>query len=239
MDSEKLLYRINSGKSLAKSEVEEVAALLEWIITDDVMRSKISLDDIYAMVLVVGRSKAFHHRHLLERYLGIADPLTVSLVLDILCLEWEQTTEYLQQLIRFAVGVAWDLEDDVKQSSIKILGEHLLKCLNPKKKGFFKRAADEPKLTDLDLQVLELLISYVKDKRTDDVTRHNAYYALCRAAGKDWSEIPSECKVLEFSSTSGDLDLEMLSHLELLLSESSSTPSKKPSSITGVRSGIR
>lgn len=198
MDLEGLLLRINSGKDLQRSEVEEVAALFAWMHEDHRVAQRISLDEVYSMLLVLGRAQIAEHRPLLERYLNSKDPVTVSLVLEILCLDWGVTEEILERVLDFALGVSWDTEDDVRHTALKILGEYLQ--TNPTK-GEKQR------------QVLQLLLSVFDDVDGGRRTRQAAYYALCRAATRPWEEIPSEYKLLDLQANSQDLDHTMLEQL--------------------------
>lgn len=206
MDVEKLLLRINSGTTLDPGEIEEVAALLEWTLQDGGFKEKVSEDEIYSLILVIGRARATKFRHIIAQFLESEDPLTVSLVIDILCLEWGGTREYLERLIHFALGVAWDVDNDVQQAALRVLGEFV--------SG--ERGATNGELSPGVLRVIELLFSIFEDEHVEEWSRRSAYFALLRAAGRKRSELPSECLVLNLEPGSSDIlwdDLEALKAL--------------------------
>jgi hypothetical protein len=160
MEADKLLLKINTGGNLSHEEVEEVASLLKISIEDRKKLVLLSVDDIYCMLLVIGRNKNEDYRHLLTQYLEYDDPLTVSQVLEILCLDWKETEEYLERLINFALGTSKDCDEDIRQTSIKILGEFL----------FAKNSENQSQTTSA-LKVLELIFSIFEDEDCDQWTR--------------------------------------------------------------------
>jgi len=200
IDAETLLAKINAGEKLEPSELEEVVALLESDYLEGYGR-KLSVDDIYSLLLVLGRSHAYQYTTLLESFLNVEDTLTVSLVLDTLCLQWDKLEECVEKLISFALGQSWDEDEDIREEAIKLLGEYLfnLKTNHPKKKATGRSAT-----------VLELLISTFDNPENSYFIRKHAYFALCRAAGKTWQEIPSAYATLDFSK---DIDTTMIQSL--------------------------
>jgi hypothetical protein len=228
MEADKLLLKINNGGNLSHEEVEEVASLLKIAIEDRKKLVLLSVDDIYCMLLVIGRNKNEDYRHLLTQYLEFEDPLTVSQVLEILCLDWNETEEYLERLINFALGTPKDSEEDIRQTSIKILGEFL----------FSKKITNQSQTTSA-LKVLELIFSIFEDEDCDQWTRQRAYYSLLRATGKDWGEIPSECKMLDFSKGNSDINWQELSQLNSSSSESESVIEISSSEESDPSTGIR
>ena len=159
-DAEKLLLEINSGKSLRPEDEKLVGELLAAP-ENRLLGRHLSQDDIYSLVLVVGRAKVTKFRHLIAAFLDRDDPLTVSLVLEVLCLEWKETAEYLERVISFALGVPWDVEGDVRQTAIKVIGEYL-KSVIPAAPGSSAVA-----LTPANQHVLSLLIHLFDDDDDD------------------------------------------------------------------------
>lgn len=204
-DAESILYRLGTGAFVDEQELERVAYTLESIAKDATALTT-SIDDVYTYLLVLGRAKADKYRQLFERYLDCGDPFTVAFVLETLCLDWEQTETYFEYVLRYAVGVSWDEEEDVKLSAIKILGEYLRKVF----KDWMSR--DIPidgilaRLGKSDLDVVGLLASTFSDSMAEHWTRQGAYCAMCRAAGKEWSDLPSECMMLNLDCNSTDVD---------------------------------
>lgn len=197
LDPERLLLKVNSGEALDAKILSEVAATIEDSLSDNPGR-KASVDDVYSLLLVLGRADARAHLRTLERFLEQRDPYVVSLVLEILCLQWRTTAEYVERVIHFALGVSWDEDDDVRHTALKILGEYL------------HEGAGKPNVA---AEVLALLLSTFSDSTLDRWTRQQAYFALCRAGGKDWSELPSECKILDLRDGSQDIDWPLIDSL--------------------------
>ena len=208
MDPEKLLLRISSGEPLTQSEKKEIVELLESFHNAGQTRG-LSLDEAYSFLLVIGRSHVYEYRPLIEKFLDCRDPLTVALVLEILCLEWRETAQYLERILHFALGAVWDDEDDVRHTALKILGEYLFSVYGDNKQHEkFSVSGEKEK------QVLELLLSIFSDNEAETWTRHVAYRALCRAYGKDWEQIPSECQQLDFRPESREIDWKMIEQIK-------------------------
>lgn len=232
MDAENLLYRLNSGEEIDEEELDEVVDELRRVM-DTPGTAGIVLDDTYAFLQVLGRSKRMEHMALLERFLEVEDALTVSLVLETICLEWEQTEEHLEQVINFALGVNWDDDGDVRETAITILGEFLAGALaKDRKKGALR--------TERLSEVLKFLLSLLEDPGVEDSVRQGAYRALCRAGGMSLEEIPSQYSRLDLTVGSPDRNEELLLKLRQL-SESSVGSSRDKSaseSSSGTSTGI-
>jgi hypothetical protein len=232
MDPEKLLVKVSLGKQLSDVELSEVVHALTQIDVERMAATGL-VDEAYALLHLLGKAKAYQSIQLLEKYLEAKDALTVSLVLEILCLDWDRTEGYIERLIDFSLGVSWDEEDDVRQTALKILGEYLRRRLaaeegraqeEGKKKTKKNRRQDEAihvvSGSDKTRRVLELLFGFISDIGLSQSTRQGAYFALCRAAGKEWDELPSECAMLSFEAGSSDLDQALLDNFQRLLAES-------------------
>jgi hypothetical protein len=225
VDPENLLLRLSSGKPLKESEVLEVLDFLKAVDVS-LPAKELALDEIYSFLLVLGRSKFTQHRSIVERFLDLQESENVSLALTILCKDWELAEEYLEQLISFALGHSWDVDDDARTTSIEIIGEYLNKSL---KESEAKSAARQKAAN-----ILGLVLSLFDDGELKHSTRQHAYFALCRAGGKEWEEIPSAYRKLDLET---EIDKGLVSSLRQLASESSSKSSGKSAGV--VRSGIR
>ncbi|MCB0322044.1 MAG: hypothetical protein KDD69_00680 [Bdellovibrionales bacterium] len=204
-DPEKLLLRLSDGDGLSREEIDEIVELLRQLESEDIGR-KLSVDDVYSYLVVLGRAEQKQYRHVIEKFLDVRDALTVALVLETLCLRWDCTDEYLERVVSFALGVAWDEDQDVQQAAIKILGEFLHTAIG----------VDATALGDRQREVLELLLNLLRDDSLEHWTRQSSYFALCRAAGKDWEELPNDCVLLDLTEGSTDLDHEVLERLDRL-----------------------
>lgn len=217
-DAEELLLKIHSGRKLKPAELEEVVYLLETTQLHELGR-KLSVDDVYALLLVLGKTKERRYRPMLEKYLDAQDALTVSQVLETLCLEWGPIEEYVERLLIFALGNSWDEDGDVQAQALKILGEHLYDVLG-KKRG---KVDPQHKSSSRPAQIVSLLLGVLRDENAERAVRQSAYFSLCRAYGKPWEEIPSEFARLDLSPDSEDLDREVLGFLERFVAEAGST----------------
>lgn len=214
MEAEELLLRVNSGEALSERELREVAEQLELVDSPEIIR-KPSYDDAYSLLLVLSRARAKQYRHIVERFLNSEDSITVSLVLETLCLDWQETEAYLERVVHFALGDSADGEDDIRQTSIRILGEYLAETRLATTRELAARAEDRRR------QILMLLLSYVEDDMTDTVTRTASYRALLRAAGFKDLDIPSPFSQLDFAQNSEDIRWDIVSEFRAELETAS------------------
>lgn len=193
MDVDALLSKIGAGRKLKPAELAEVVELLSSG-EEEIKKHNLTLDDIYSLLVVLGKTGLLQYRPLLERYLDSEDALTVSYVLETLCLDWNLVDEYVERLGSFALGNSWDTEDDVRQIALKCLGEYL----------YAKTVTGDKSVRPG--RFLELILGIFDDDESEHRTRQSAYYALLRAFGKPWEEIPSEFARLDLSESSKELD---------------------------------
>ena len=209
MDPEKLLVKVGLGKPLTGAETDEILDTLKNLNVQSLSKAGI-VDEVYALVHLVSKANVRQSAYLIERYLESKDPLLVSLVLETLCLEWELSAAYLERVMSFALGESWDYDEDVRQAALKILGEHLrkqLRATEPDGKKPHTWFDETPK------HALEILLGILEDDSLENLTRRAAYCALCRAAGKEYDELPAEYVQIDFSAESKDLDFEMIAKL--------------------------
>ena len=229
IDPEKLLVQLNSKEEVSEEDLAEVARLLEISASGETPR-ELSLDDIYALLLVLGRAKRYEYRYLLEQELERQDPFTVVLVLELLCLEWGNIEAYDARVLHYAFGVSWDEEGDVRTCSLKVLGEHLFNVLPTK---------PDSKVSSLDKQIIDLLLATLADEDEDPWLRQQAYFSLCRARKKDWEEIPCEQVLMDLGKESKDIDDEVLSYLREVISSKSSSDDESSASEESATSSPR
>lgn len=205
INTESLLLKVSQGKVLEESVMAEVVETLEYAISSDTAAVVPGADEVYSLLLILGCARAKECRSTVEKFLEYHDPYVVALALDILCLKWQEYVDYVERVINFAVGVSWDSDEDIRQTAIKVLGEFLYGL----EAGTFENVP-----RDFKPRIVELLVRILEDEKNDSCTRHSAYYALCRAAGKKWEELPSECALLNFDKATGDVDWEMIEKLQ-------------------------
>lgn len=214
MDAERLLYRLNCGKQLRPTELKSLVTRLE----QDLESGDVCLDDHYIMLLVLRRAKATEYRALLERYLLIRDPMTGCLVLETLCRDWGFIRDYLERVINLALGVPWDVDDDMRLCAIELLSD-FLRCRN---------GEDGPEYQAAVKKVVQLLLRTVELETESRQIREAAFASLVEAA--EVSKIlPTELSQIDFSSPSTDQRLreavQSLLSSELASSGSVVTPS--------------
>lgn len=144
-------------------------------------------DALYTLIHILGRAEAIKYRSKIEPFLDYPEnPLISQIALKSLCTYWGLTEEYLEELKMFINGVEWDDFDDVRISAIGIAGEYLRLSLDP--------------------DLLHTLINLFENLKTNtlinnadntQLVRSCAYYAIARAMGKDYDQIPNTKKIME------------------------------------------
>lgn len=200
LDPERLLVRLNSGKKLTKDEAADVIRCIRLALEGS---AAISIDDLYSFLLVLRRARLTEHAHLVEQALEVHDPLTVALALETLCIDWGLHANYVERVMSFAIGVAWDPDGDAQVVALRILGEFLKDSLSQKEKLRDGRAE----------AALELLLTAFSDEALDQMVRQAAYCALLRAGGYPHEELPSECVEIDLGAGSEELDRPLLDRL--------------------------
>jgi hypothetical protein len=149
--------------------------------------------DHYLLLHIIGRSGDRSQRPLVEKYLHRPeDPMLSRLAVQILCGYWNETERYIDRVIEFVDGVNWDEDDDVRLVAISNGGEYL-------------RAHSHPVL-------LRRLIDIVRDRNERPIVRTAAYFALSRAVGRDWKELPSAARVLDIETEADRMILQEALH---------------------------
>lgn len=170
-DVERLLNAARSRR-LTTAEVESLVAALEDPDFDG---------DRYSVIHALGKGAPPTARVLLEHELeDPTDPMVARIALQTLCSFWGLSDLYRDEVLRFLTGVEWDEDRDVQQMAASIAGEML-------------RNAH-------DAQLLRVLLELFDNTGDEDVLHADAYFALCRAMGRDWSDLPPAGKVLRPAS---------------------------------------
>lgn len=162
------------SRSLTADEIDELVGMLLC-----------GVGDPYTVLHALGRGSDHAMADVVEPYLDAQeDPMLARLAVQILCNYWERSADYLPVLRRFAMGVAWDEEGDVRQAAISALGEHVRR---------------EPH----DTISLGLLWQIAGDADDDEMAREDALLAIARALGREWSEVPSATSPIQPESPEG------------------------------------
>lgn len=182
------LLEIAKWGKLAPDEIDYVAQqLLE------------SNDDLYDLIYILGRAEAVQYRNLIEPFLDHPeDPMISKIALKSLCTYWDLTGEYLDELKMFINGVDWDDFDDVRLSAIGIAGEYL-------------RSTSNPELLHILINLFENLgtSTLLKNAENPELVRSCAYYAIARAMGKEYNQIPNTDKIMQ-QMQQNSLDLSLI-----------------------------
>ncbi len=128
MDPDKLLLKISLGKHLSNSELEEIVNFLNGVDVEAFCKSTF-IDDVYSYILVLSKTdnKKFHY--VLEKFLHVNDPLTVALTIETLCIKWNLFPDYMERIFDFSLGVAWDSDNDLRNTAIRALCHYLSNSL--------------------------------------------------------------------------------------------------------------
>jgi len=162
IDAGSLLARLKAGEAVSPHEFDEVAALLA---------DEASGHDRYTLIHILGRGGQTQRRGLVESYLDSpTDPLLARIALIALCDWWGLTADYLGRLESFARTVPWDVDQDVRQIALAIIGRYL-------------RDHDEPRL-------FRTLLAIASDEAEWDLIREDAIRALAVATGSEQDQMP-------------------------------------------------
>jgi hypothetical protein len=165
---EELLEQAKAGR-LEHGNLERVSAMLQ---------EGGAGADPYTLLHIIGRSGDRSRRALVEKYLHWPqDPMLARLALQIVCGYWGDIERYLDQVLEFVKGVDWDDENDVRQVAISNAGEYLR--------------------TQSHTELLQRLLDIVRDGNESPTIRADAYFALSRAVGRDWKDLPNAAHVFD------------------------------------------
>ncbi len=159
----------------------------------------------YTLIHILGRAKAIHYRNLIEPFLNYPDdPLVSKIALQCLCTYWDLTNEYIEELKMFINGVDWDDFDDVRLTAISISGEYL-------------RSTSNVELLHTLVDVFENLenSTQIKSAENPELVRSCVYYAIARAMGKNYDEIPNTDKIINQMQINS-LDLSLIEQAKYL-----------------------
>ncbi len=177
MDSISALTEKATWNHLTQKEIDYV--------TERFYASKPGQDeDLGAYIYILGRIGAVQHKSLIEKYLYCPeDPDVAATALRVLCLYWNYTEEYLDQIVSFIKGVTWDDVDDVRLMSFSVLGKFLKKKKNPQLIHLLTDFVDDPTKIE----------GYVSNRNyAEAFLQACAYTELCKALGCSDDEIFDE-----------------------------------------------
>jgi hypothetical protein len=173
-----ILERARSGL-LSRSEVDAVAHDLEC--------AEGGLDP-YTAIHILGLVRAVEHERIIAGFLeNPDDPMLARISLEVLGSYWTMGGRYRHEIERFSRGVEWDRDEDVRLIAISLAGETL-------------RAGP-------DQVFLHLLVTILRSASERPIVRQAAYFALARASGRNWNELPSAAVSLDFDK---DVDSQVL-----------------------------
>ena len=163
LDFADLVAKAKDGR-ISAAEKEAVAQTLPSLGTGS---------QAYDALFVLGKAGDPRDAPLVEPYLDCpTDPMLSRLALQILCSWWGLHRAYRSDLLRFTVGVGWDIEDGgyVRLVALSAGGE-------------LAHDSGDPAMT------AGLMAAYA-DVTNPDMVRSTAYSVLLRAAGKEWKDTP-------------------------------------------------
>lgn len=171
MNPGQLLDRAKS-RLLTRAEISQVAAALA---------DPKPGDDAYTLIHILGTAGAIQHEDLVGKYLhSPSDPMTARIALQTLCNDWAKVGDYRAELLTFVRGVDWDPDDEVRLAAISIAGELLR--------------------TSTDKSLLAAVMDIWTSAEHSPVLRQAAYFALARARGADWKDLPPASRLLNLDT---------------------------------------
>ncbi len=170
MNDKDLVTRAKSG-TITDSEVNDIVRALT---------ARDPTRDLYTLIHILAYTKATQHEPLVANFLDFQrDPMVARIALSTLCRHWEMYGKYLDATVRFARGVAWDSENDVRLLALSLLGDAYLTV----RRG----------------EALTVLLEVLADSSEEPVLRQAAYFALAVASGKKVTELPPASRLMDLA----------------------------------------
>jgi hypothetical protein len=167
-----------------KVEPQELAEVVRQISAGE--------NDLYTLLHILGRAGSPKYKPLMEQYLHCErDPQLSALALNALCNWWGLVEEYRGELVSFLQGVGWDSEGYVKLQALSLAGEYLRK--------------------HRDRGILRVVYDIFANENERALIRSEAYCALCRSEGLEWSNIPPASRLVDFAS---EIDPAVIDHVQ-------------------------
>lgn len=167
------LATLAAGGTISKNDARKIAEELAGAVQSE-DPDEWDFDRVYELVLVVGKGKIGEATASLERLLDAQEPMTMCLVLTILCEDWGRIADYLERVMTFAVGTVWDEELDVQERAIELLGQYVHNRIS-QEKGLASEAVR---------RVIELLWQQLASADENWIVRRAAYQAMLAALGR-------------------------------------------------------
>lgn len=168
MSDTEILERAKDG-TISAAEIKEAAEVLR-------LRGS-SGRDPYTLIHILGASGAVRYKELVAGYLNEKDdPMLARIALQVLCSHWNMTAQYRDEVAAFIRGVEWDIDEVVRLAAVSIAGEWLR--------------------SSRDKTLLALLFDVFATVTNSSIVRQEAYFALARAYGKNWNELPPASRAM-------------------------------------------
>jgi hypothetical protein len=134
--------------------------------------------DPYTLIHILGVSGATEYEPLVARFLNASfDPMLARIALQVLCSHWGMASRYRDQVEKFVRGVEWDIDADVRIVALSAAGELLRERLGK--------------------SLLRLLVEIFTSSAERHIVRQAAYFALARAHGQDWAQLPPASRQID------------------------------------------
>lgn len=137
-------------------------------------------ENLFIILSALGEAQALEYKPLMEKNLTRTEDNAIpALALQILCLHWNLTINYLDVVKKFIRGMDWDYDGHVKLNAIQVA------------RGFFGN-------DNMDVELVELLLDVFEDPFEGNAIREDAYDALATMAGKTRDELPNVWEDMDF-----------------------------------------
>jgi hypothetical protein len=155
------------GRDVTEVELESLRRHLRYPEPDD---------NVYQLLHVISHVGEQCDEPLIASYLERRDdPMAAAMALHALCAGLGLARAYEEVLRRFALGVDWDADDDLRFAAISEMGELI---------------RDESSH-----ETIELLVALASDSSEPSSLRGAATSALGRGVGLEWKEIPNATRL--------------------------------------------
>lgn len=118
-DGESILIALSKGATLTSDEIESIKLYLEF--SKKLPKNKRSLEEIYLVLTVLNKANDAELHYLVEQFLDFQDPLIGSFSLEILVKKWKIYQDLHERLIKFALGMPWDREQDLREVTLECI----------------------------------------------------------------------------------------------------------------------
>ncbi len=118
-DGESILLALSKGATLTADEIESIKFYLEY--SKKQPKNKRSLEEIYLILTVLNKANNPELHYIVEQFLDFQDPIVAAFALEILVKKWGVYQDLHERLVKFALGMPWDREQDLRETTLECI----------------------------------------------------------------------------------------------------------------------